>query len=99
MIDYENKSIFRDGNFLIAFSTSEDGNLAYRYGSKEQVDQNRTKFFKRSGIDPNCLHIIKPTHSNAISVKDRFTSNTETYRQRLVVEGEYEGFKAGIDGF
>jgi len=99
MVDNENKFIFEDGNFLIAFSTSEDGNLAYKYGGEKQVGQNRTKFLKRIGIDSNHLHIIQPTHSNAISVKDRFTSNTETYRQSLVVEGEYDDFKAGVDGF
>lgn len=99
MTNSENKYSFVDGIFQISFSTRDDGNLSYNYGPKDEVEQNRAKFYEKALIDRNNLHLIQPTHSNALSVKDTHNGKIATYRQPLIAEGEFQGFKTGVDGY
>ncbi|RJO61548.1 laccase domain-containing protein [candidate division WS5 bacterium] len=54
------------------FSDNSDGNLAFRFGDIDDVNQKRRIFFKKEGIDPETSVVMLPEHaSNAVEVTKR----------------------------
>src|SRR3989344_404729 len=83
--------------FRIAFSTKKDGNMSLGYGEEKLVHNNRKKFFGELGLHEEEILFISPKHSNAVSLGVEKNEIT-IYTSPPAVEGDFEGFKNGIDG-
>jgi copper oxidase (laccase) domain-containing protein len=55
---YQLPELTKFPNLLHAFSEVSDGNMSFRWGSREDVEENRTMFFRRIGIAPaSCVGV------------------------------------------
>lgn len=59
-------------------STIADGNMSYKFGSKEDVDANHRRFFAKHGIRPGRVVTMEQVHSDRIGVVKRSQYRNKT---------------------
>jgi len=92
--------ISKTNNYLISFSTKEDGNMLRVSKNHVQVHKNRLLFLKKTKININNLFIIHSSHSPNIEVINS-KNNTylkETYKQYPILETDLDHYYTGADG-
>ncbi|MBI3495010.1 laccase domain-containing protein [Candidatus Berkelbacteria bacterium] len=52
-------------------STVADGNMSYKLGAREQVDQNHERFFEAHGVNPHKVVYMQQAHGDRIGVVKR----------------------------
>lgn len=52
-------------------SSIADGNMSYKFGTKEQVDENHQRFFAKHGINPYKVVYMQQVHGDRIGVVKR----------------------------
>lgn len=93
-------TIVNTGNYSIAFSTKDDGNMLRTNEHRIEVHNNRLNFLAKNNIDPNNLFIINTSHSpnvEVINVKGN-TYNKKTYLQKPFIETDFDHYYTGSDG-
>lgn len=61
----------RDSAIQIFTSVVSDGNMSYKFGTKEQVDENHQRFFAKHGINPHKVVYMQQVHGDRIGVVKR----------------------------
>ena len=86
--------------FVIAFSTKDDGNMLRTNETRIAVHNNRLRFFEKRGIRPSDLIVVRTSHSSNIDVIDRTSDGymRHTYLGAPVIETDFDFYYSGSDG-
>jgi copper oxidase (laccase) domain-containing protein len=86
--------------FVIAFSTKDDGNMLRTNEHRIAVHRNRTQFVMKQGISPNDVFTVRTSHSANIDLLDRFSGGwlRRTFVQRPLIDTDFEHYYTGSDG-
>jgi copper oxidase (laccase) domain-containing protein len=85
-------------NNTLIFNSSKitDGNMSYRYGVPEEVDTNRRKFLKKSGLETSEIRFFTAHQSNNFD----FVTQTGTVRHsyKPIIQTDFPNYESGSDG-
>lgn len=84
--------------YLGAFSTRSDGNMAFRRGDPTIAERNRRNFVANLGLDYEAMRFVRPTHSNAVALARTQDGTSSMYSQVPVLECDLPGYPSGCDG-
>lgn len=95
------KKLSNQGDFIIASSCKEEGNMSFVYGEKYIVQTSGNNFIRRVGANPQRTYVAHLTHSCNIAVLDIIDDIqiTETYTKDPIVHFDIEGYYDGFDGY
>ena len=65
-----NFKLYKKYNLTYAFSTTQDGNMSFRWAGQDKVIKNRQEFLKKNGIEPAGTVAMSLTHGTTIKTVD-----------------------------
>ncbi len=88
--------VLKNNGFTIYHSTKQDGNMGYDFGTVDEVDNNRLKFFNKNGIKGK-IHEIQNCHSPNIAL---IIENDEIvqFKTNPLFDSNNEKLANGTDG-
>lgn len=70
----------------IVYSNISDENMDSRFGSVKEVNENREKFFKKVGLNPNDLIILELEHKDSVRIVSKKDSVTVLRGDALITK-------------